>query len=58
MELHEYNIKQQIKTYFKEILLKDIKPIMYQKSIQDLGISRRRIKANCTGTPKRFALLA
>ncbi|CAH8713889.1 hypothetical protein M5W83_15925 [Paenibacillus thiaminolyticus] len=25
-------------------MLKDIKPIMFQKSIQDLGISRRRIK--------------
>ncbi|WII40424.1 hypothetical protein [Paenibacillus thiaminolyticus] len=51
-------MKQQIKPYFKEILLKDIKPIMYQKSIQDLGISRQRLKANGSGTPKRFALLA
>lgn len=44
IELHEYNIKQHIKPYFKEILLKDIKPIMYQKfinSILDNGYSRR-----------------
>ncbi|NGP56815.1 site-specific integrase [Paenibacillus thiaminolyticus] len=44
IELHEYNIKQHIKPYFKKILLKDVKPIMYQEfinSILDKGYSRR-----------------
>lgn len=47
IELHEYNIKHHIKPYFKESLLKDVKPIMYQKfinSIFDNGYSRRTVE--------------
>lgn len=44
IELHQYNIKHHIKPYFKDILLKDLKPLMYQKFINSIlsnGYSRR-----------------
>ncbi|WP_336866806.1 hypothetical protein [Peribacillus frigoritolerans] len=31
MELHKYSINKHILPYFKNILLQDVKPIMYQK---------------------------
>jgi integrase len=46
-ELHERNIKNHITPYFKNILLKDVKPIMYQKFINHLsgqGYSKRTIE--------------
>ena len=47
IELHEYNIKQHIKPYFKDVLLKDVKPIMYQNfinSIFEKEYSRRTVE--------------
>lgn len=47
IELHEYNIKKHIKPYFKDILLKDVKPIMYQNfinSIFEKEYSRRTVE--------------
>ncbi|BBH19788.1 site-specific integrase [Paenibacillus baekrokdamisoli] len=47
IELHKNNIKTHIKPYFKNIMLKDIKPIMYQEflnSIGDKGYSRRTVE--------------
>lgn len=44
IELHQYNIKHHIKPYFKDILLKDLRPLMYQKFINSIlsnGYSRR-----------------
>ncbi|WP_312093714.1 tyrosine-type recombinase/integrase [Niallia sp.] len=35
-ELHERNVKNHIIPYFKNILLKDVKPMMYQKFINNL----------------------
>ena len=35
-ELHERNVKNHIVPYFKNILLKDVKPLMYQKFINHL----------------------
>jgi integrase len=46
-ELHERNIKNHIIPYFKNILLKDIKPLMYQKFINYLhnqGYSKRTVE--------------
>ncbi|MCM3527882.1 site-specific integrase [Cytobacillus oceanisediminis] len=47
LELHERNIKNHILPYFKNILLKDLKPIMYQKFINhltDKGYSKRTVE--------------
>lgn len=46
-ELHEQNIKNHIIPYFNSILLKDVKPVMYQKFINHLdneGYSRRTVE--------------
>lgn len=46
-ELHEQNIKNHILPFFKNILLKDVKPVLYQKFINHLdqqGYSRRTIE--------------
>jgi integrase len=46
-ELHNRNIKNHIIPYFKNILLKDLKPIMYQKFINhltNLGYSKRTVE--------------
>ena len=46
-ELHEQNIKNHIKPYFKEMLLQDLKPVIYQKLINhlaDQGYSKRTIE--------------
>ncbi|MFJ7831763.1 tyrosine-type recombinase/integrase [Peribacillus sp. NPDC097284] len=46
-ELHEQNIKNHIIPYFKNVLLKDVRPILYQKFINQLaqkGYSRRTIE--------------
>ncbi|WP_378210064.1 site-specific integrase [Anoxybacteroides rupiense] len=46
-ELHEQNIKKHIIPYFKEILLKDVNPTIYQKFINhlaDKGYSRRTVE--------------
>lgn len=46
-ELHELNIKNHIIPYFKNILLKDVKPTIYQKFINhlaDKGYSRRTVE--------------
>jgi len=46
-ELHKQNIKNHIIPYFNSILLKDIKPVLYQKFINHLaekGYSRRTIE--------------
>lgn len=46
-ELHQQNIKKHIVPYFKSVLLKDLKPVMYQKFINHLakeGYSRRTIE--------------
>lgn len=46
-ELHEQNIRNHIIPYFKNILLKDIKPVMYQKFINHLaekGYSKRTVE--------------
>ncbi|AWC33297.1 tyrosine-type recombinase/integrase [Bacillus cytotoxicus] len=47
LSLHQNSIKNHIVPYFKNILLKDIKPILYQKFINHLtekGYSRRTIE--------------
>ncbi|HWO95225.1 MAG TPA: site-specific integrase [Bacillus sp. (in: firmicutes)] len=46
-ELHERNTKNHIIPYFKNILLKDLKPVMYQKflnHLSDQGYSKRTIE--------------
>lgn len=46
-ELHQQNIKNHIVPYFKQIKIKDVKPIMYQKFINQLsdnGYSRRTVE--------------
>ncbi|WP_182103748.1 site-specific integrase [Niallia taxi] len=46
-ELHERNVKNHIIPYFKNILLKDIKPMLYQKFINSLherGYSKRTVE--------------
>lgn len=46
-ELHEQNIKKHIIPYFKEILLKDVNPTIYQKFINHLaeqGYSKRTVE--------------
>lgn len=46
-ELHEQNIKNHIVPFFKNVLLKDVKPVLYQKFINHLdkqGYSRRTIE--------------
>lgn len=46
-KLHSQNIKNHILPYFKHILLKDIKPIMYQKFLNHLtakGYSKRTVE--------------
>ena len=46
-ELHEQNVKNHIVPYFKNILLKDVKPVMYQKFINQLAekdYSRRTVE--------------
>ncbi|MFC7061119.1 site-specific integrase [Halobacillus seohaensis] len=43
-ELHSRNIEKQIKPYFQQILLKKVKPVMYQKFLNhlfDQGYSKR-----------------
>lgn len=45
--LHSQNIQNHILPYFKHILLKDIKPIMYQKFLNHLtakGYSKRTVE--------------
>ncbi|MFJ7850804.1 site-specific integrase [Peribacillus sp. NPDC097206] len=47
LELHEQNIKNHIIPYFKNVLLKDVRPILYQKFINQLAekdYSRRTIE--------------
>ncbi|MFB5285253.1 hypothetical protein [Peribacillus sp. Hz7] len=43
---HEMNIRTRILPYFQDILLKDVKPVLYQKFINHLGerFSRETIK--------------
>ncbi|WP_203362408.1 tyrosine-type recombinase/integrase [Bacillus sp. REN10] len=46
-ELHEQNIKKHIVPYFKNVFLKDVKPVMYQKFINhlaDQGYSKRTVE--------------
>ncbi|WP_018664584.1 site-specific integrase [Heyndrickxia acidiproducens] len=46
-QLHQQNIKNHILPYFKNIVLKDLKPLMYQKFINHLaeqGYSRRTVE--------------
>lgn len=46
-ELHERNIMKHIVPYFKKILLTEIKPVMYQKFINqlsDMGYSKRTVE--------------
>ncbi|MGG3452304.1 site-specific integrase [Domibacillus aminovorans] len=46
-DLHEGNIRNHILPYFKNIMLKDVKPMMYQKflnSLHDTGYSKRTIE--------------
>ncbi|MDQ0270125.1 hypothetical protein [Cytobacillus purgationiresistens] len=46
-ELHERNVNNHIIPYFKNVLLKDVKPVMYQKFIIQLtekGYSRRTVE--------------
>lgn len=46
-ELHEQNIKNHIVPYFKNILLKDVKPVLYQKFVNHLdqqGYSKRTVE--------------
>ncbi|MFJ5750092.1 tyrosine-type recombinase/integrase [Peribacillus frigoritolerans] len=45
--LHEVNIRNHILPYFKDILLSDVKPVMYQKflnNIHEAGYSRRTVE--------------
>ncbi len=45
--LHQNNIKNHIAPYFKQMLLRDLKPIMYQKFLNhlvDQGYSRRTVE--------------
>lgn len=45
--VHERNIKNHITSYFQSLLLKDLKPIMYQKFLNhltDKGYSKRTVE--------------
>ena len=47
IKIHQNNIKTHIKPYFKSILLRDVKPIMYQKFLNfliDEGLSKRTVE--------------
>lgn len=47
LEIHQQNIKNHILPYFKQILIKDVKPMMYQKFLNYLnnqGYSKRTIE--------------
>lgn len=47
LELHKNNIKQHISPYFKNIMLRDVKPVMYQDFLNyllDNGYSKRTVE--------------